>query len=51
MLHVTSLRDAETGQINTKIVRWNVSFVASATILSVLVYYLERLFLSFFISV
>ena len=43
MLNVTSLRDAETGQIKTKMVRWNAPDVASGTILNASVYHSEKL--------
>ena len=45
MVNVTSFRDAETGQIMTKIVMWNFSDVASGTILNASKYHSEKLLL------
>ena len=43
MLNVTALRITETGQIETKMVRWDVPDVTSAIIVNALVYHSEKL--------
>ena len=51
MLNVTSFGDAETSQIKTKMVMWNISDVASGTIMNVSEYHSEKLLLGrFFIA-
>ena len=44
VLNVTSFRDAETGQIKTKMGGWNVPDVTSATIVNASVYHSEKFF-------